>query len=247
MPWSRLHSFSSALVVTGLILGGCGGSGSEAADRKPTSAAPSATATPPPTYSADAIEKALLKPAEISRGMQNLEISLLPLRDKRLPLCSLTGMVLPGKPDITIRQMNAPQDTHSEKKFAQVIVRYPDPATAAGQFTAVQGKIRACPKKQHVGSKKVPDQKFTLFAHDDTWKLSEDSVAGWSHIRGVEKQLFSSAQTTNNVLYFVYDYAFRGNVLVTSLYWERAKPSDSADPVAKRATDVLTKQLQKLG
>jgi len=50
-----------------------------------------------------------------------------------------------------------------------------------------------------------------------------------------------------NVFYDVYDYAVRGNVEVSSLYWERVKPTAPGDQIAKKATAVLTKQLQKIG
>ena len=49
------------------------------------------------------------------------------------------------------------------------------------------------------------------------------------------------------MFYVVYDYAQRGNVVFSSVYWERVRPKVSGDRVAKRATELLTKQLEKIG
>jgi hypothetical protein len=45
----------------------------------------------------------------------------------------------------------------------------------------------------------------------------------------------------------LYDYALRGNLIVATMYYERTEPRQSGDPVVKRATEVLTKQLRRLG
>jgi hypothetical protein len=39
----------------------------------------------------------------------------------------------------------------------------------------------------------------------------------------------------------------RGNVVIASVYWQRVRPKKPGDPIAKRATELLTTQLQKFG
>jgi hypothetical protein len=58
--------------------------------------------------------------------------------------------------------------------------------------------------------------------------------------------VYSPSSSVINVVYFVYDYVSRGNLVLVSMYWERVGPKASGDPVAKKATALLTKQLGRL-
>ncbi|MFG2005789.1 hypothetical protein ACGFNU_42240 [Spirillospora sp. NPDC048911] len=236
----------ATILVAGLTLAGCGGDDKKAAPKK--TATPSAvTPSVQPSYDAAKVRAALLKPGDVGKGLREVQVSLLPLQDKEIPICSLGGAKVDGDPGLTIRQLTDRQSSTSRTNYSQLVAHYDSAEAAAQAFAKVKAKATGCPAKKRVDAKRVPGKRVVLFSHDDTWKTTEDTVAGWTHLRGFERQLYSASQTTENVLYFVYDYAVRGNVVVTTVYWERTKPSKPGEPTAKRATEILTKQLQKIG
>lgn len=161
-------------------------------------------------------------------------------------MCSLSGSKLPGDPEITVRQYSNPAQGADEIKYAQLVAWYDNADAAATSFQALKAKAKACPTARRIPARKVRKNVTTL-AHDDTWKIVEDNVAGWTHLRGIEHQTYSAAATKSNVLQLMYDYAVRGNIVIATVYWERAEPKRSSVPVERRATDLLTKQLQKIG
>ncbi|MFP3961397.1 hypothetical protein SMC26_03620 [Actinomadura fulvescens] len=230
----------------GLVLAGCGGDDKKSGPKK-SSTPPSPSPSAQPSYDAAKVREALLKPGEIGKGLREVQVSLLPLQDKQIPICSLGGAKVDGEPRITIRQFTDRKSSTSRTNYSQLVAHYDDSAAASQAFAKVKTKATACPAKKRVNAKRIPGKRVVLFSHDDTWKTSGDSVEGWTHLRGFERQLYSASQTTENVLFFVYDYAVRGNVLVTTVYWERTKPSKSGEPVAARAMEILTKQLRKIG
>jgi hypothetical protein len=240
--------FVACSTVAALALSGCGGGGGHGKPHPTGSTSRAATPTtpPPPTFTTDHVKSALLNKREIGSGIQQIDIAIESIRNGKVALCSLSGAKLPGKPQLGTRQYIKPNDKVSEVKYAQMVALYNDVTAAASAFSELKSKAISCPKKQHVPPKRVSSN-FTLFAHDDTWKTSEDEVAGWTHLRGFEQQVYPTSLTKHNVFYYIYDYAVRGNLVFTSVYWERTDPGKSGDPIAKRASDLLTKQLQKIG
>ncbi|SEG42772.1 hypothetical protein SAMN04489712_105159 [Thermomonospora echinospora] len=245
---TALHGTAWAtLALLGLTLAGCGG---DDEPRKPSTARTSATptaSTPPPSYSASQVKTRLLTAGEVGDGIYNAPVEFLPFKDRKAPSCSLSGVSLPADPELTFRQYsNRTRQARKEVKYAQLIARFKSPEDATGAYEKLRKRARSCPAKQQVPAKKIREN-FTLFPHNDTWRVSEDTIAGWQHLRGTEKQVIPRGYTKHNVLHYMYDYALRGNLVVATAYWERTEPDESGDPAAKRATEVLTRQLRKLG
>jgi hypothetical protein len=226
------------LVVSTLILSGCG------SDEKKATPAPSAsraTSTPPPVYSAAQVDKGLLAPDEIASGIKEIRTVADVLKGGGVPICSLSATQLQGKAQVTSRQFTNRASAKDEVKYTQALARY---ATSA--FEALKKKARSCPPKQRVAPKKVREN-FTVYAHDDTWTVSEGKLLEWEHLRGKERQEYSASTTKYNIFHVLYDYAVRGNLIVATMYYERTEPKKSGEAVEKRATEVLTKQLRKIG
>lgn len=240
--WGRLITI---VLVAAVGVTSCGGDGKQPHARQaPTSSPPS---SPPPLYTAEHVKARLLTPEEIGKDIYSAPIEFLPFTSKKAPSCSLSGVKLPGDPELTFRQFaNRTKKAAEEIRYAQLIARFPNPSDAAAAYTSLLRKARSCPPKQHVPPRRVKDN-FTLFPHDDTWRTNEGSLMGWQHLRGVERQVIPRNYTKYNVLHYIYDYAVRGNLLIATAYWERTEPDGSGEPTAKRATEVLTKQLHKLG
>jgi hypothetical protein len=77
-------------------------------------------------------------------------------------------------------------------------------------MAAVRGRAKACPAKRHFPAKRS-GAKLVAQEHTDTWVTTEDTVAGWTHIRGFEKLVAPPSASKFNVGYDVHDYATRGN------------------------------------
>ena len=239
---SRLIAIALA-AVAGVT--SCGGDDEQSRARQTPVASPTSSA--PPLYTADQVKARLLTPEEIGEDISSAPVEFLPFTSKKAPSCSLSEVRLPGDPELTFRQFaNRPRKVADEIRYAQLIARFPSPAEAADAYAALQRKARSCPPKQHVPPRRVKGN-FMLFPHDDTWRVNEESLMGWQHLRGIERQVIPRNYTKYNVLHYIYDYAARGNVLIATAYWERTEPDGSGDPTAKRATEVLIKQLRKLG
>jgi hypothetical protein len=239
----------AVLVALGALTG-CGGD-DKPESATPTTSAPAApapnTTTPPPIYSAAQLKTRLLTAREVGSGQREIRIAADFLNRRRIPMCSLTELKPSGNPQLTTREFrnktNRPGD---EIGYYQLIARYDSPEDAGRAYSELRKKAKACPAKRRVPAKRVRAN-FTSLAHDDTWKVTEDTVAGWKHVRGYERREFSASATKANIFFFMYDYAVRGNVVLTSLYTERRDPGEPGEPVAKNATKTLTKQLEKLG
>lgn len=231
------------LSISALMLTGCGG------DEKKSPPSPSAhpvTSTPPPIYTEAQIEKGLLTSSEVGPGIEQIRTVAKVLKDGGVPICSLSAAQLPGKAQITSRQFNSKETGKNDVQYTQVFARYDSPSTANSAFEALKKKARSCPPKQRVAAKKIRAN-FTLYAHNDTWRVNEDKVLEWNRLRGIERQEYSSSTTKYNVLHVLYDYTVRGNLVVATMYSQRAEPKKSGGPVEKQATEVLTKQLRKIG
>jgi hypothetical protein len=213
---------------------------------KPIAAEPSPPPTTPPSFTAEHVRASLIEAKEVGPQVKQISPVADFLEDNRVPMCSLTGIKLPGQPRLAVRQFTNPAKGKGEIKYAQVVAYYGDRTAASNAYMMVQKKARSCPPKQHVPAKKIRNN-FTLFPHDDTWKITEGTLGGWTHIRGSEKHVEPPSLTKYNVYHLTYDYNLRGNVFIASLYYERTEPKESGEPVAGRATGVLTKQLRKIG
>lgn len=240
-----LHKLLVTLCIGSITLAGCS-DGDKIKATTPTPSTPTKAAPSPSNYSSAHIKANLISPNEIADRMREIEVALDGLKDNKVPLCSLSGVELPGDPDITKRQFSRQATPPGDVKYAQLVARYNSPQEAATAFQSLQQKARSCPKKRHVPPKRT-DRDTITSSHDDTWKVEEGTVAGWQHLRGYERQVVPPSRTQYNIFFLMYDYAVRGNTLLSTLYTERTKPGKSGDPIAGRATEVLTKQLQKFG
>jgi hypothetical protein len=243
----RLRSLMCLAVATLVLGGGCGGDGGEAPKKTAPSTPPAKPQpSPPPTFSDDHIRASLLPPKDVAADVKPQAPTYPGLTSAEAPACSVSSVRLPGKPKTMGRQLGNSKKNYTGAHLIQLIAVYPDAEEAADALTKVRAKAKACPAKRHFPAKRTSEKKFTI-AHTDTWTFTEDSVAGWTHIRGFEKRQEPPSSSIYNVFYSAYDYASRGNVVVTSLYWERAKPTTPGKRIADKATKVLTKQLQKIG
>jgi len=240
----NLHKILAAACVSGITLTGCNGNKSESSSPAPST--PTKAVTPTPNYSLEQIKANLIPPSAIAERMREIRVVLEGLKDKKVPSCSLSGVKLPNDPDIITRQFTRQAQPRDEIRYAQIIARYNSPQDAESAFQKIHKKANSCPPKRHFPPKRI-DQKTYSFAHDDTWKVEEGEISGWRHLRGYERQVVPPSQTRYNVFYVMYDYAVRGNVVLGTLYMERTEPGESGKPIAKRATNILAKQLQKFG
>ncbi|WP_169807824.1 hypothetical protein [Actinomadura hibisca] len=244
MSYPSLRTSLIFCVIAALTLTGC------SEDQKkstPTSSTPKPGATTaPPSYTVAKIKSALLAPKEMGKDVSEIDVALTSLKERKAPMCSLSSAKLSGSPDVAVRQFKNSERGGDEIKYGQLFARYESPADASTAYTALKATAQKCPAKKHVPQKKIR-KNFVLLSHDDTWQVSDEKLGEWEHFRGLEKHTEPSSQTKFNVYHFMYDYALSGNLVVSTLYWERTAPGKSADPIAQRATKLLKKQLQKLG
>lgn len=233
------------VICTGVIvLTGCS-SGSTSTATSPPPETPTKTATPPPIYSSEHIKKNLIPPEEVAKNLRKVEVAFQGAKEGKATSCSLSKVELPGDPETIARQLVRNNHPSTEIHYIQFIARYKDPQEAGAAFQKVQNKALSCPPKQNVPPKRT-SRGTTMLPHKDTWKTEEGIVAGWRHLRGHERRTFPRSMTRYNISFMVYDYAVRGNVLVCTYYSERQNPGESSTPITKRATEILTRQLQKL-
>jgi hypothetical protein len=242
---SRSFTVTVCASLLGFALAGCGSDDEQ--PKKPAAATPSASpASPPPSYDAAQVKSSLLDAPDLHFKANSQKPNFPGLDRGAAPSCSLSRIKLPGDPEKIAQQFGSSASRFTDPNFNQLAVIYPDINEARNSFLLIQKKLDACPAKRHMPQKKISGNRITL-AHDDTWKLSEDTISGWVHLRGFEKHVEPPSTSVINVYYLIYDYAMRGNVIVTSVYWQRVRPKASSDPIAKRATELLTKQLQRIG
>lgn len=233
------------LTSSALSVAGCGGSHKK--ETQPKTASPSPTApSPVSTFSRAQVDAALLKPDEIRSGVKQIPVVLDQVRQNKLPLCSLTGMNLPGSPQVISRQFTNKVLGKDQFQYTQLVALFPDPGTASAAYSAVGQALAKCPAKHHTPPKDLANNR-TLLAHDDTWKTSNGNVGQWPHVQAVEQQTVSPDATKFNAYHFIYDYAARGNLMFVSVFVQRTAPKDSVAPITKQATDVLARQLGKFG
>ncbi|MCP2336598.1 hypothetical protein [Actinomadura rupiterrae] len=231
--------------MTAVSVSGCGG-GHHKASAPRTSASTSAPPPPPPTYAQAQVSAALLTPKEIGGDISRIELAVDALKHDQFPSCSLSSLKLPGAPKLALRQYTNSAKGKGEVKYAQAFALYGDATSAASAFDFIKSKSMACPAKHHTPKRPLTEDTFIL-PHEDIWKATQDTVGQWAHVRGTEQELFSRDVSKYNLFHYFYDYTQRGNLVIGTLYWERTEPKGSPDPIAQRATALLTKQLNKLG
>ncbi|POM25030.1 hypothetical protein BTM25_36710 [Actinomadura rubteroloni] len=192
------------------------------------------------------VNDGLIRASDVGRNVEEVPPAFFGLEQKKSPMCSLTSTRLNGKPDVLVRQFSNDAPPKDEIKYAQLIALYANASDASAAYDQLKRKATTCPPKQHVPVRRISKHSM-LLSHDDTWKTSEDVVAGWTHLRGTETHVEPASVTKYNVYHFLYDYAHLGNAVVVTVYWERSDPKVSADPIYARATKILTHQLQRFG
>lgn len=207
---------------------------------------PTHTPSPAPSYSTNQMKTRLLKGKDVHPKAASQAPNFPGFDKAQAPMCSLTSAPLKGTADKIIQQFGSPASRFRAPNYNQIIAIYQTSTEAATAFDSLRKKIDSCPSKQHIPQKRISGNRITL-QHDDTWKVTKDALAGWIHIRGFEKHVEPPSTSNINVYYFAYDYLMRGNVIFSSVYWQRARPKDSSDPIVDRATDLLAKQLKNIG
>ncbi len=235
-------AFAATVAATG-----CGGGAKKQerqADRQATTAA--STPSPTPTFGVDHVRTSLLPPKDVASDVKPQAPTFPGLTEAGAPGCSASTVSLPGRPKTIGRQLETSKRGFTGTHYIQLIAVYPDSPAANAAMVKVRTKVKACPAKKHFPGKRLGNRRFSI-EHTDTWTVTEDAIASWTHIRGFEKHVEPPRTSRFNVFYDVYDYAVRGNVVVATLYWERVKPTTAGQKIAEEATAVLTKQLQKIG
>jgi hypothetical protein len=245
VPPVRTRAFVACIAVAGLAVTGCG-SGHSKKTTNPTASKPATPmSTPPPSYAPDLVRKSLIAAKDVSSSVTPRKPDVPGFKDAAVAICVVTPQSLPGSPSITVQQFNNDQNLLLGLNYDELAAVYSDGASALKAYTVIKTKVKACPAKRRVAPKQVNQNKVQI-SFEHTWTSSEDVISGWSHLRGIEKDVHS-ADTTNNVTYIVYDFATRGNVVLASLFWQKVSPKKSFDSFAKQATDILNKQLAKIG
>ncbi|WP_147341048.1 hypothetical protein [Actinomadura logoneensis] len=227
------------------MISGCGGSHKKDAKTKapsPTSATPS----PVPTFNRSQVNAALLKADDIRSGIKQIPVVLDQVRENKLPLCSLTGMKLPGTPQLITRQFTNKVLGKDQFQYTQLVALYADAGAASAAFSTVTQALGKCPAKHHAPPRQLANNR-TVLAHDDTWKSSNTAIGQWPHVQAIEQQTVSPDATKYNAYHFIYDYAWRGNLMFASVYVQRTAPKDSTAPIIQQASGILQKQLGKFG
>lgn len=240
MSLSRRFALPASLL---LLLTGCGGGG-DGSVKAPHTVRPKDPQAAI-AYTAQHVKSALLSAGDISPSTRETALTILGLTKGSVPSCADSIVRLPAGTGTAARQFGPPDPRYTGENYAVLAAVYPDAASASAAFGRVRAAFLACEDKRQVQAKKVHHDQTTL-AYDETWTRTTDGVAGWTHLRGFEKRTYSPNLSVINVEYQAYDYALRGNAVISTLYWKRGKPSMSADPVAKQATALLTRQLAKI-
>jgi hypothetical protein len=176
------------------------------------------------------------KPYQPPKGLENNNVRS----------CSTTIIKLPGNPQSLVGWFGGPDNLTDGANYTRYVAVYSDEKSASKAFDTIHRITEKCPDKRTIPFKKLP-QNRVVGSHDDTWALTEDPVSDWTHLRGTEKAVYSPSATKLNIYHLIFDYALRGNVVFTSAYWQRLEPKKSSSSIEKKATELLTKQLAKIG
>jgi len=221
---------------------GCGGDEPKAASKTPP---PPSTASPSaPTYTETQLKSSLLPPQDIDKNLRNQRTKPPGLSKQSVFACTDSPVKVAGPQWSSIRYLADTSSVYAPH-YAQFVAVYDKAAAAQREFDKIRTAARKCPAKGHVDSEKTAGNRI-LLGYDYTWSMREESIDGWRLMRASHKRTAKAAGKSNTIS-FAMDYGIRGNALIASIYWERLRPGDSGDSIDKDATEVLTKQLQKIG
>jgi len=240
----RKHTF--LFVISFLTLTSCSNNNAPPSTLNAPTPSSHTTTTPPPHYSSEHIRRNLIPANKIANNLRKIKVIFQGAKDGNATSCSLSSVKFPGEPEVIARQFIKSGHPPTETHYVQLIARYENAQGADSAFQRIRSKSRSCPPKQNVPAKRT-ERGTTMLPHKDTWKTEEGMVSGWRHLRGHEQRVFPRSMTKYNVYFTMYDYAVRGNVIVCTYYSERREPGESGGPIAKRATEILTEQLQMFG
>lgn len=209
------------------------------------SASPPPSSPLPPVYDPEKIKSSLFRANDLgSKWKEDVVIDA--FKEGELRGCSDSRIELPGDPHTNTNKFGAPESRTTGANYAYFSAVYPGATEAADVMKKIRERLSKCPEKDEIPFKQLPKKRF-IYQHDNTWKLTEGEISGWNHIRGFEKSVYPPSVSIINVIHFSIDYAQRGNVLFSSIYWQRTKPKASSEPIAEKATDLLTEQLKNFG
>jgi hypothetical protein len=230
-----------ALCLT-LSIAGCSEEKAEPAAPKATEPAPSSE----PTYNREGVESSLHNEKSLGKKWRKVELLLVSFKAGKLRGCSDSKITLPGKPIVSRAAFGEPKHRNGGANYAYFTAVYPSTQQASEAMDKIHGEISKCPPEKKIPREQKPGNRF-IYEHDNTWKLTEGEILGWRHLRGFEKSVYPPSVGRINVFYFSIDYAQRGNLVFSSIYWKRVEPKDSGDPIAEKATELLTEQLKRFG
>lgn len=242
MP-ARLRSLALCLLFFGLVLSGC------SKDKgKPPTPTPRPASVPPPTFTVEQVRSALLEKEDFPKGWRTIpaDDQRPSLQESKYEFCGQSKAKVPGDPEILKQQFAGKDNRISGASWAQLVLVYPTPQDATEAFEAMRERAADCPAKK-IHPRRTLEAHRAIEQHSDTWKLTEDAIAGWTHARGLERADYPDWLSDYNVILTAYDYSAYGNVIISSAYWQGVKPEDSGKNFAEDAASVLTKQLERIG
>ncbi|WP_460301799.1 hypothetical protein [Actinocorallia aurea] len=217
---------------------GCGGK-----DKSDPSPKPTPTPTRVPIYTIEQVERVLLSAHDLGKDWTKEEVPSA-YKERKVRGCSESKITLTGDPETRVMKFGAPKFATRGANYAQLVAVYENEDEADAAMEAISQKLSKCPKSKKIKFKQLPDDKF-IYQHDDTWSLDKTDLGQWIWLRAREKSVYPRSVSDINVFHFSIDYAQRGNVVLTSMYWQRKTPKDSGDPIAEKATEILKKQLER--
>jgi hypothetical protein len=227
----------------------CGGpSHSNGPSHTPSHSPAAAVPSPTPSYGMNQIAKTLLTPTEVAPRLTiassaNL-LEAIPTDD--VPACSDSLITLPNVLAYASQQFEGPDYRTTGINYLQVAALFATPATARSAFSSIQQKIGKCPPKKSFPETQVSSGLYRL-PHTDAWKTTHRTLPGWTGVDGFEKNIYPPNSAVDNVYYGEFDYALRGNLVLSLVYWRRTTPATRPDIVTTPASAVLLKQLAKIG
>jgi len=239
VPFLNQRVLTTCLLIAGLPLTGC--SSDKAKEAPPATAG---ATTPPPHYSFAQVKASILKETGLGSGWKPYKPPV-EQRVDDVTACSASVIKLPESPQIFTGQFGAPNRELRGANYAVYAAVFDDETSATRAFDAIRNTTSKCAAKRVIPTKKISERRF-IASHTDTWIMREDSVSGWTHLRGIEKDVYPVGTGTLNVNHLMHDYSLRGNVIFASVYWQLVERTKPSDPIAKKATEILKKQLEKL-
>ncbi|GAA0952209.1 hypothetical protein [Actinocorallia libanotica] len=241
MPTPGTREFFAAFICLALALAGC--SKDQSKTSPPPTSPSSPSPTPIPSFTTEQIKSSLLDERDLGKDWKETE-QLSAFKEGELRGCSEARIELIGEPARSSKKFGGPDHSFTGANYARFIAVYKSADQASDAFEQVRNSLAKCPDKKKIPFKRLPKKKF-VYQHDDTWKLTENEIEGWRHARGSEKSVYPESVSLINVIHYSIDYAQRGNVIFSSMYYQRAKPKESSDPIFEAADEILLEQLKR--